>query len=124
MLTKKNQKNANSSQAFSVPHEGHPHPTSTPTTLMADSCTTRPTQTYYSTSGCAIDCPATINCTADEGLIIPCGCTSVAVRPVTTTICASRTPCLQCTTGWGLVVRSETDCPTASAPAATATSAS
>jgi hypothetical protein len=35
------------------------------TTPLADSCTFRPMQTFYSRSGCALPCQTTIGCTAD-----------------------------------------------------------
>lgn len=78
---------------------------------MPDKCTTRPTQTFFSTgTGCAISCPTQINCFADYGVLVPCGCTSVAVRPVTTTICPPDTRCFQCYSGWGIVTQYETGC--------------
>ncbi|KAK0635102.1 hypothetical protein B0T17DRAFT_30801 [Bombardia bombarda] len=91
-------------------------PTSTPTSLsLAASCTYRPTQTFLSSSGCAFSCTATAQCTMDAALTKPCGCTSVVVRPVTTTVCPTRSPCIQCTTGWGIAIVSESPCPATTA---------
>ncbi|KAK4209534.1 hypothetical protein QBC37DRAFT_254003, partial [Rhypophila decipiens] len=81
------------------------------TSLLPEHCTTRPASTRFSTSGCAITCSTLYtNCIADMGLIIPCGCTSVAVRPVTTYVCPSNKACFQCQTGWGLHKETETGC--------------
>ncbi|KAM7185946.1 hypothetical protein V8F20_011586, partial [Naviculisporaceae sp. PSN 640] len=77
---------------------------------MPERCTTRPTQTYLSASGCAITCGTQINCIADMGVVVPCGCTSVAIRPVTTIVCPTNTHCFQCQSAWGFHTQYETGC--------------
>ncbi|KAK0706644.1 hypothetical protein B0T26DRAFT_628451, partial [Lasiosphaeria miniovina] len=100
-----------SSQPAATPITARP----TSVTVLPSSCTTRPTQTYYSSSGCDINCPNQINCYADFAVTVPCGCKSVAVRPLTTTICATRSPCFQCHTGWGIATLFESCSATATA---------
>ncbi|KAK0741652.1 hypothetical protein B0T21DRAFT_282824, partial [Apiosordaria backusii] len=43
-------------------------------------------------------------------VIIPCGCTRASVVPTTTTICATASPCVQCKTGWGIYVTTQSNC--------------
>ncbi|KAK3946227.1 hypothetical protein QBC46DRAFT_402596 [Diplogelasinospora grovesii] len=133
-----------------------PSPTSSSTTTssstwsyvtpppMPESCTTRPTQTFYSTSGCDIACTDTAWCIMDckppdpltrpytqlmvnndmkDAVTLSCGCTSVAVRPTTTTICPTKSNCQQCTTGWGIATIMQTGCSPAAVAAAAATEA-
>ncbi|KAK3371479.1 hypothetical protein B0T24DRAFT_629192 [Lasiosphaeria ovina] len=47
----------NSSQPAATPTTARP----TSVTVLPSFCTTRPTQTYYSSSGCDINCPNQIN---------------------------------------------------------------
>ncbi|KAK4221337.1 hypothetical protein QBC38DRAFT_492253 [Podospora fimiseda] len=71
------------------------------TTSLAKSCTFTGTQTIYSASGCALTC-STAFCISDAAVTKSCNCPRVPVETVTTTICPTRTPCYQCTTGWGI----------------------
>ncbi|KAK4160649.1 hypothetical protein QBC43DRAFT_219407 [Cladorrhinum sp. PSN259] len=73
------------------------------TTSLAKSCTFTGTQTIYSRSGCAVSC-STGFCIIDAGVTKSCGCPSVAIETVTTTVCPTSTPCYQCYTGWGTFV--------------------
>ncbi|KAK4190302.1 hypothetical protein QBC35DRAFT_449499 [Podospora australis] len=86
-----------------------PGPTPTGGALPA-SCTTRPVATWYKTSGCEVNCNPTLNCIADFALVLPCGCTLATAIPTTTTICPTRTPCVQCQTGWGLITVTDPSC--------------
>ncbi|KAB5535356.1 hypothetical protein GE09DRAFT_358823 [Coniochaeta sp. 2T2.1] len=86
-----------------------PHTTS-PTTLPA-SCTYKPTQTDWATTGCEIPCHPTGYCFADYALTLRCGCTRMQVQPTTTTICPTQTSCVQCATGWGIAIITESPCP-------------
>ncbi|KAL1871564.1 hypothetical protein VTK73DRAFT_2028 [Phialemonium thermophilum] len=79
------------------------------TSSLPDSCTFRPTQTIWATSGCAITCNHEF-CIYDAFVTLPCGCPSVRVQPTTTTLCPTQTGCIQCTTGWGIATVTET-CP-------------
>ncbi|KAK3937537.1 hypothetical protein QBC46DRAFT_392471 [Diplogelasinospora grovesii] len=79
------------------------------------SCTYKPTQTVYSRSGCATPCATNQFCIVDAAVTVPCGCPSVSIQPSTTTICASATGCIECTTGWGFFTVSESGCTTATA---------
>ncbi|KAK0639924.1 hypothetical protein B0T16DRAFT_432486 [Cercophora newfieldiana] len=98
-----------------------PPTTTTPTTTsLPASCTTVPTQTFYSTSGCALKC-ATGFCVRDDAVTIPCGCTSVAIHPTTITVCPTTTPCYQCYTGWGTFFVTQSCPSTGSAVAPTPT---
>ncbi|KAK0622640.1 hypothetical protein B0T14DRAFT_514190 [Immersiella caudata] len=85
--------------------------TTTTTTTLPASCTTTPTQTFYSSSGCALSC-STGFCVTDAAVTIPCGCSKVAISPTTITVCPTKTPCYQCYTGWGTFFVTETCAPT------------
>ncbi|KAK4450952.1 hypothetical protein QBC34DRAFT_459338 [Podospora aff. communis PSN243] len=109
-------------------HEDHkppchnpPPPTTltTTTTTLPASCTTTPTQTFYSSSGCSLSC-STGFCITDAAVTISCGCSRVAISPTTITVCPTKTPCYQCYTGWGTFFVTET-CPPTSAVVAAAT---
>ncbi|KAL2258403.1 hypothetical protein VTK26DRAFT_8292 [Humicola hyalothermophila] len=95
-----------------------PTPTSISTselvTSYPDSCTYRPTQTYYSSSGCALSC-STRFCIIDAPATISCGCPTVFIETQTVTVCPTATPCWQCTTGWGTFIYTET-CTSTAAP--------
>ncbi|KAK4238979.1 hypothetical protein C8A03DRAFT_14595, partial [Achaetomium macrosporum] len=81
--------------------------TASPTiTSLPDSCTYRPTQTYYFSSGCAHTC-ATGFCIIDAPVTISCGCPTVVIETQTVTVCPTATPCQQCTTGWGTFLHTE-----------------
>ncbi|KAL2123508.1 hypothetical protein VTJ04DRAFT_3963 [Mycothermus thermophilus] len=83
-----------------------------------ESCTFRPTQTYYSSSGCAITCDAGF-CIRDEPATISCGCPTVFIETQYTTVCPTTSPCYQCHSAWGTFLYTEpcsTTTPTA-APA-------
>ncbi|AEO71609.1 uncharacterized protein THITE_2021175, partial [Thermothielavioides terrestris NRRL 8126] len=86
-----------------------------PETLPA-SCTYRPTATWYATSGCAIPCATSPFCIADDYVVLPCGCSRAAVSPTTVTICPTRSPCYQCTTGWGIATITDSNCPPSATP--------
>ncbi|KAK4464037.1 hypothetical protein QBC42DRAFT_140330, partial [Cladorrhinum samala] len=77
------------------------------TTSLAKSCTFTGTQTFYSSSGCALSC-STGFCVIDAAVTKSCNCPRVAIETVTTTVCATRAPCYQCYTGWGTFVVTET----------------
>ncbi|EAQ91564.1 predicted protein [Chaetomium globosum CBS 148.51] len=86
-----------------------PTPTTTTTdtiTSYPDSCTYRPTQTFYSSSGCAHTC-ATGFCVIDAPATISCGCPRVFIETQTVTVCPTQTPCQQCYTGWGTFLYTE-----------------
>ncbi|KAK3901365.1 hypothetical protein C8A05DRAFT_16445 [Staphylotrichum tortipilum] len=93
---------------------------STSTGLPA-SCTYRPTATWYATTGCDIACPTQPLCIADSFVVLPCGCTRAAVSPTTITICPTRSPCYQCSTGWGIGTITDSKCPPSSTPTALTT---
>ncbi|KAK0711943.1 hypothetical protein B0H67DRAFT_472276, partial [Lasiosphaeris hirsuta] len=67
---------------------------------IPDSCTTKVTQTFYSTSGCELACSSGF-CVIDAAVTVPCGCSRVAIQTTTITACPTKTPCYQCYTGWG-----------------------
>ncbi|KAK3681593.1 hypothetical protein B0T22DRAFT_472516 [Podospora appendiculata] len=97
-------------------------PTTTPTVAITspavsslpDSCTFRPTQTFYSSSGCSLTCNTGF-CVVDAPVTVSCGCSRAPVEPTTVTVCPTKTPCYQCYTGWGtfLYTQSCTSSPTA-----------
>ncbi|KAG7294247.1 hypothetical protein NEMBOFW57_004317 [Staphylotrichum longicolle] len=93
---------------------------STSTGLPA-SCTYRPTATWYATTGCAIACPTQPLCIADAFVVLPCGCSRAAVSPTTVTICPTRSPCYQCSTGYGIATITDSKCPPSSTPTAQTT---
>ncbi|KHE86537.1 hypothetical protein GE21DRAFT_1203872 [Neurospora crassa] len=76
--------------------------TTTPSPTLAPSCTFTGTQTQWATSGCDLPCNTSIFCIWDAAVTQPCGCSSVPVVTTTVTLCPTRTPCQQCTTGWGI----------------------
>ncbi|KAK3295349.1 uncharacterized protein B0H64DRAFT_395076 [Chaetomium fimeti] len=82
-------------------------------TSYPDSCTYRPTQTFYSSSGCSHTC-ATGFCIIDAPATISCGCPRVFIETQTVTVCPTHTPCQQCYTGWGTFLYTEA-CATATA---------
>ncbi|KAK4155751.1 hypothetical protein C8A00DRAFT_13238, partial [Chaetomidium leptoderma] len=69
-------------------------------TSYPNSCTYRPTQTFYSPSGCAHTCDTGF-CVIDAPATISCGCPIVFIETQTVTMCPTKTPCQQCYTGWG-----------------------
>ncbi|KAK4119978.1 hypothetical protein N657DRAFT_649551 [Parathielavia appendiculata] len=87
------------------------------TSGLPASCTYRPTATWFATTGCDIPCPTSPLCIADHFVVLPCGCSSAAVSPTTVTICPTRSPCYQCSTGWGIATITDSKCP----PSPTAT---
>ncbi|KAK3902901.1 hypothetical protein C8A05DRAFT_15104, partial [Staphylotrichum tortipilum] len=78
------------------------NPTDIITTYPA-SCTTRPTQTIYASSGCAHSCDTGF-CVIDAAATVSCGCPTVFISPTTVTMCATASPCRQCYTGWGTFI--------------------
>ncbi|EGZ71272.1 hypothetical protein NEUTE2DRAFT_166343 [Neurospora tetrasperma FGSC 2509] len=76
--------------------------TTTPPPTIAPSCTFTGTQTQWATSGCDLPCDTSIFCIWDAAVTQSCGCSSVPVVTTTVTLCPTRTPCQQCTTGWGI----------------------
>ncbi|KAK4187507.1 hypothetical protein QBC35DRAFT_356484, partial [Podospora australis] len=91
-----------------------------PTTITTEratldkSCTFTGTQTWYSTSGCDLTCSKGF-CIMDAAVTRSCGCPSIEITTTTITICPTRTPCYQCTTGWG-TFSVYLPCPTSVAP--------
>ncbi|KAL1839397.1 hypothetical protein VTJ49DRAFT_1528 [Mycothermus thermophilus] len=76
-------------------------------TKYPDSCTYRPTQTYYATSGCSsISCDMGF-CVTDAPATVSCGCPTVWIETQYTTVCPTTTPCQQCYTGWGTFIVTE-----------------
>ncbi|KAH8886954.1 hypothetical protein GQ53DRAFT_656990, partial [Thozetella sp. PMI_491] len=69
-------------------------------------CTTTETQTWYSTAGCNYTC-STGACYADAAVTLKCGCDRMQVVTRSTTVCATRSSCYQCTTGWGIATIKE-----------------
>ncbi|KAL2259475.1 hypothetical protein VTK26DRAFT_6844 [Humicola hyalothermophila] len=96
-------------------------PTDSPTlSPLPESCTYRPTATWFATSGCDLSCSMEIDCVADFAVVLPCGCDRAAVSPTTTTICPTRTPCYQCVTGWGIATVTDPRCESSGAATAAA----
>ncbi|KAK0717685.1 hypothetical protein B0T26DRAFT_302153 [Lasiosphaeria miniovina] len=91
------------------------HPPPLTTTSLAASCTYKPTQTFYSSSGCPLTCGNEF-CVIDAAVTIPCGCPRVDIQPTTVTVCPTQTPCYQCYTGWGTFLVTQTCPQTASLP--------
>ncbi|KAL2270543.1 hypothetical protein VTJ83DRAFT_2727 [Remersonia thermophila] len=93
--------------------------TSSVTTLPA-SCTFRPTQTIYPASGCSITCRRDF-CISDALVTVSCGCPSLVIKTQTTTVCATQSPCWQCSVAWGnfRITPSCPPTPTQTAPART-----
>ncbi|KAK4244588.1 hypothetical protein C7999DRAFT_17179, partial [Corynascus novoguineensis] len=75
-------------------------------TTYPDSCTYRPTQTFYSSSGCAHTCETGF-CIIDAPATVSCGCPTVFIETQTTTMCPTQAPCRQCYTGWGTFLYTE-----------------
>ncbi|KAK0630926.1 hypothetical protein B0T17DRAFT_235117 [Bombardia bombarda] len=95
-------------------------PSTTITASMPESCIFRPTQTFYSSSGCALTCSSGF-CVIDAPVTISCGCPSVEITPTTITTCPTKTPCYQCYTGWGTFKETQSCPPTTAQPAAQVT---
>ena len=105
-------------------------PTATRSSVV---CTTTETQVWYSTAGCPVNCPTGLDCFADgksvyrilaqtllvdqlanylvtlllAAVMLLCGCDRMQVKTMTTTVCATASPCIQCATGWGIVTISQ-----------------
>ncbi|SPQ27406.1 977c37c1-1276-4ba3-a131-d19713aef281 [Thermothielavioides terrestris] len=56
-------------------------------------------------------------------VVLPCGCSRAAVSPTTVTICPTRSPCYQCTTGWGIATITDSNCPPSATPTTAPTAA-
>ncbi|KAK4108122.1 hypothetical protein N656DRAFT_848963 [Canariomyces notabilis] len=85
-------------------------------TSYPDSCTYRPTQTYYASSGCAFSCSSQF-CIIDAPATISCGCPTVFIETQTVTVCPTKSPCWNCHTGWGTFLVTETCTSTATTAA-------
>ncbi|KAK4154145.1 hypothetical protein C8A00DRAFT_14715 [Chaetomidium leptoderma] len=94
--------------------------TTTTSTGLPASCTYRPTATWFATTGCDIPCPSSPLCIADNYVVLPCGCERAAVSPTTVTICPTRAPCMQCSTGFGIATITDSNCPPSSTASASA----
>ncbi|KAK4215765.1 hypothetical protein QBC37DRAFT_117193 [Rhypophila decipiens] len=80
----------------------------TTTTSLAASCTFTGTQTFYSSGGCnGLACETAGFCIIDAAATKSCGCDSLVIVTKTTTICPTKTPCYQCTTGWGTFIETQ-----------------
>ncbi|KAH8761212.1 hypothetical protein F5883DRAFT_130122 [Diaporthe sp. PMI_573] len=105
-----------SSIVAALPQEKGGAPSYTLTTItigLPSSCTMKPTQTITATTGCPTPCATWANnCWDDRAVELECGCPSMTVQPVTETVCPTVTSCMQCTTGWGLITVTPTNCPT------------
>ncbi|KAM7206141.1 hypothetical protein V8F20_002923, partial [Naviculisporaceae sp. PSN 640] len=77
---------------------------SSSTSRLPASCTFTGTQTYYSVGGCNGMTCETGFCILDAAATKSCGCDKLVIVTKTTTICPTRTPCYQCTTGWGTFI--------------------
>ncbi|KAL2116997.1 hypothetical protein VTJ04DRAFT_9165 [Mycothermus thermophilus] len=98
-----------------------PKTSSAVVTDTPDNCVFRPEATWYKPTGCDIECTSTVPCIADAAVTVPCGCSSVQVKPTTTTLCPTHTSqCeTQCQTGWGIATFYETGCTDSPPPTST-----
>jgi hypothetical protein len=80
-----------------------------PTRVSGTPCAVTVTSTVKPgvSGGCAFDCDAAL-CIADAALFLPCGCTrATKIITKTETACPTYSPCINCSTGWGIITINE-----------------